>query len=101
MATPSQDDLTEGDPLADPGVLDPATIKRGTIRDSGSGKMVQATPEELETTRRRHLRLRTDRGVPFSDVVSQARLQPTAEERIAMILRDRAATCSKSESTSG
>jgi hypothetical protein len=33
--------------VADIGVLDPGTVKRGTIRDYVSGRLVPATPEAL------------------------------------------------------
>lgn len=50
---------------ADPTVPDPATIKRGTIRDYVSGRMVQATPEELEAVQVMSRRLVEDFGYPI------------------------------------
>ncbi len=45
-------------------VPDPATIKRGKIRDYVSGRMVQATPEELEAVQVMSRRLVEDFGYP-------------------------------------
>ena len=42
------------------------TLKRGTIRDYVSGKMVQATPEELEAVQVMSRRLVEDFGYPIS-----------------------------------
>lgn len=46
-------------------VPDPATIRRGKIRDYVSGRMVQATPEELEAVQVMSRRLVEDFGYPI------------------------------------
>lgn len=57
------DDLDSAEP--DATVPDPATIKRGKIRDYVSGRMVQATPEELEAVQVMSRRLVEDFGYPI------------------------------------
>jgi len=54
----------EGWLRADAGCPRPGTIKRGTIRDYVSGKMVAATPEELEAVQIMARRLVEDFGYP-------------------------------------
>lgn len=57
-------ELHDDDAEPAPDVPDPATIKRGSIRDYVSGKMVAATPEELEAVQVIARRLVEDFGYP-------------------------------------
>lgn len=66
MSVPDNDAPLDDNARADPTVPDPATIKRGTIRDYVSGKMVQATPEELEAVQVMSRRLVEDFGYPIA-----------------------------------
>lgn len=65
MTATADDVLLDDDAVADPDIPDPATIKRGTIRDYVFGKMVQATPEELEAVQVMSRRLVEDFGYPI------------------------------------
>lgn len=59
-------DIDDDGDEADGVVTEVETIKRGTIRDYVSGKMVQATPEELESVQVMSRRLVEDFGYPIS-----------------------------------
>jgi type I restriction enzyme M protein len=61
----TDEDLIDGEE-ADADFPELETIKRGTIRDYLSGKMVQATPEELEAVQVMSRRLVEDFGYPIS-----------------------------------
>lgn len=65
MSAPHADAVLEDDAQADPSVPDPGTIKRGSIRDYVSKRMVQATPEELEAVQVMSRRLVEDFGYPI------------------------------------
>lgn len=52
------------EPTASPGVPDPRTVKRGSVKDYISGQMVPATPEEIESVQVMARRLVEDFGYP-------------------------------------
>jgi len=59
-------DMSDDGDDGDSTITEVETIKRGTIRDYVSGKMVQATPEELEAVQVMSRRLVEDFGYPIS-----------------------------------
>jgi hypothetical protein len=61
----TDEDLIDGEE-ADADFPELESIKRGTIRDYVSGKMVQAAPEELEAVQVMSRRLVEDFGYPIS-----------------------------------
>lgn len=69
MTTAAEDDtLDDDDTQADVYVPDPSTIKRGSIRDYVSGRLVQATPEELDAVQVMSRRLVEDFGYPIENL---------------------------------
>lgn len=88
MTDSDNDAETADGPDRAPGVPDPGTVKRGSIRDYVSGRMVPATPEELEAVQVMSRRLVEDFGYPKSHIRTRPQWRvgtsPSASKKYAV-----------------